>query len=278
MNVNGVELVVEDFGDRADPAIVLLGGAGSSMDVWDPAFCARIATSRFVIRYDQRDTGGSTTDKPGEPSYGVTDIVADVIGILDLYGIASAHLAGLSMGGAIAQLAALEYPDRVASLTLIATSTGGGGPELPGMTAELARFFAENDGPADWSDHSAVVEYLVAFEEALSGVYFDPDATRRTVTRVVARTRNMQSSMTNYLAVPQAEPWQPRLSTLDIPTLVIHGTVDPLFPLAHGQALADEIPGATLLEIPGMGHEAPPPPTWDVVIPAVLAHTGEGST
>lgn len=279
MNVNGVELVVEDFGDRANPAIVLLGGAGSSMDVWDTAFCQRLAASRFVIRYDQRDTGGSTTDKPGDPSYRFPDLVADVIGILDRYGIGSAHVAGISMGGAVAQLAALDYPDRVASLTLIATSTGRGGPELPGMSARLAQFFADNDGPSDWSDAEAVVEYLVSFEGALAGEYFDPAAVRRTTTRVVARSHDMRASMTNHMAIPREEPWRPRLSTLDIPVLVIHGTVDPLFPLAHGQALAAEIPGATLLAIPGMGHEAPPPPTWDVVVPAILAHTsstGEG--
>src|SRR5262245_46267302 len=276
MFVNGVELVVEDFGDRANPAIVLMGGAGSSMDIWDRQFCERLAATRFVIRYDQRDTGGSTTDKPGEPSYGFPDLVADVIGILDRYGIGAAHLAGISLGGAVAQLAALTYPDRVASLTLIATSTGPGGAELPGMTAELAQFFADNDGPSDWSDPQAVVAYLVAFEGALSGAYFDEDATRRMMTRVVARSHDIRASMTNHLAVPREEPWRPRLPTLQVPTLVIHGTVDPLHPLAHGEALAAEIPAARLLAIPGMGHEAPPPPTWDVVIPAMLAHTAKG--
>jgi pimeloyl-ACP methyl ester carboxylesterase len=276
MFVNGVELIVEDFGERANPAIVLIGGAGSSMDVWDTRFCQRLAAARFVLRYDQRDTGGSTTDKPGEPSYRFPDLVADVVGILDQYGIEAAHLAGVSMGGAVAQLTALDRRPRVASLTLIATSTGRGGPELPGMTAELAQFFADHDGPADWSDRPAVVDYLVALEGALSGVYFDEEATRGTMTRVVARSHDMRASMTNHMAVPRENPWRPRLSTLDIPTLVIHGTVDPLFPLAHGQALAAEIPGATLLAIPGMGHEAPPPPTWDVVIPAILAHTGKG--
>src|SRR5262245_46651291 len=153
------------------------------MEVWEPGFCQRLAAGpRFVIRYDQRDTGESTTDPPGAPSYRFTDLVDDVIGLLDRYELATAHLVGISMGGAIAQLAALTYPARVASLTLVATSTGPGGPELPGMTEALREYFAAAGDP-DWTDQGSVVEHLVGLERALSGRQFDETAARATFQR-----------------------------------------------------------------------------------------------
>jgi pimeloyl-ACP methyl ester carboxylesterase/SAM-dependent methyltransferase len=273
--VDGAALTVDTFGDPGPPAILLIAGANSSMDGWDPEFCERLAAGpRFVIRYDHRDTGGSSTGAPGKPAYRGADLIEDALGIVDAYHVGAAHLVGISMGGAIAQVLALDHPDRVASLTLIAT-TSGSADDLPPMSDELRTYFGELR-PPDWSDPSAVVEYIVDFQRALTAGPIDEAAVRASAVRTVERSTNLEASLTNHNFVEQGEPWRSRLGTLRAPTLVVHGDRDPLFPLGHGRALATEIPGATLLTLPDMGHETPPRSTWDVVVPAVLALTSGG--
>jgi pimeloyl-ACP methyl ester carboxylesterase len=201
------------------------------------------------------------------------------VGVLDALGIGSAHLVGISMGGGIAQQAARTFPERVASLTLISTSRAvpadPGRPDLPGPSAELAAVFADPPAPPDWSDRAAVIEYLVADQlPYLGSLPFDEAALRTLVASVVDRTTNIESSMTNhFLVVDDDEPVAGRLGEIRAPTLVLHGTEDPLFPIAHGEALAAEIPGAHLLRLEGMGHQVPPRPLWDQVVPAILEHT-----
>src|SRR5215831_5297279 len=130
VRANGVDLCVETFGDQADPAILLIGGAAASMDYWDDRFCQLIADGgRFVIRYDNRDTGQSVSYPAGQPGYSLSDLMADALGVLDTFGLVSAHIVGISMGGGIGQQLAVRHPGRVDSLTLISTSPGGpGGP------------------------------------------------------------------------------------------------------------------------------------------------------
>src|SRR3954447_10682956 len=123
VEANGVELCTEPFGDSADSPILLVMGIGASMLWWEEGFCRMLADGgRCVIRYDHRDTGRSVTDPPGRPGYMGADLTADAVGVLDAYGIAAAHLVGVSAGGAIAQELALYCPDRVRSLTLVSTS------------------------------------------------------------------------------------------------------------------------------------------------------------
>ena len=138
-NINDVELCLDTFGDPGDPAILLIHGAAASMDRWESPFCERLAAAgRYVIRYDHRDTGGSTTYPPGEPGYTGDDLLADLLGILDHLGVERAHLVGISMGGALAQQLAVDHPERMLSLTLMSTSPAApGGPELPGMSDAL---------------------------------------------------------------------------------------------------------------------------------------------
>src|SRR3954454_9663832 len=128
VDVNGVELCTEPFGDPAHSPILLIMGTGASMLWWEEGFCQLLAHGgTFVIRYDHRDTGRSVTYELGRPGYSGADLVADAVGVLDAYEIPVAHLVGVSAGVAFAQLLALDYPDRVLSLVLISAS-----PALPG--------------------------------------------------------------------------------------------------------------------------------------------------
>jgi pimeloyl-ACP methyl ester carboxylesterase len=122
---NGVDLCLETFGDRGDPPVLLIAGAASSMDWWEDGFCRRLAAGgRFVIRYDHRDTGRSTSFPAGKPPYTHVDMAGDALGVLDALGIPRAHVVGLSLGGGLAQRLAVEDPTRLRSLTLMSTSPG----------------------------------------------------------------------------------------------------------------------------------------------------------
>jgi pimeloyl-ACP methyl ester carboxylesterase len=180
--VNGVELCVDTFGRPADPAILLVGGSGGSMDWWPVEFCTRLADGgRFVIRYDHRDTGQSTTYPPGAPGYTGADLVTDIVGVLDALGLRTAQLVGISMGGALAQVATLDHPDRISSLVLMSTSALH--PDLAVTTDELRAFYADRAEP-DWADRDAVIERIVAEDRALAGAApFDETASRATAVR-----------------------------------------------------------------------------------------------
>ena len=273
---NGVELCVQTFGPTDAVPVLLIGGAACSMLYWDDEFCARLAAgSRFVLRYDHRDTGRSTTRPPGEPNYTISDLRDDLIGVLDAFGIERAHLVGLSMGGGLAQLAALEHPGRAASLTLIATSPAGpsGAGDLPSMSEEVQAEFGALTEP-DWSDHAAVIEWLATQEQlcAARSVPFDLAGMRATMARVLDRAIDIRS-MANHFSILGGDAPRNRLAEIGAPTLVLHGDEDPLFPPAHGAALAAEIPGARLVPLPQMGHEWPRR-AWVEALPAILRHTG----
>ena len=277
VRANGVDLCVQAFGDSADPAILLIHGAGASMLDWGDGFSERLAgSSRFVIRYDHRDVGRSVSYEPGVPPYTLRDLTADAVGLLDVFDLDSAHLVGRSMGGGIAMLAALEYPDRVSSLTLIGTSPGGCG--LPPMSEEFLAHVSGAETP-DWSDRDAVIDHVVDLLRAFAGgsPHFDEASIRDLVGRDVDRTVNIASSMTNHFLIDNGDPIRDRLGMIGAPTLVIHGAQDPVFPLDHGLAIANEIPGAQLLTLEETGHELPEA-VWDIVIPAIVKHTsGRGS-
>ncbi|MGH2584338.1 MAG: alpha/beta fold hydrolase [Dehalococcoidia bacterium] len=274
VRANGVDLCIETFGDPSDPAILLIHGAGASMSGWEEEFCARLALGpRLVIRYDHRDTGRSVSYEPGAPPYTLRDLTADAVGVLDALGLDSAHLVGRSMGGGIAMLAARDYPDRVASLTLVGTSPGG--PDLPPMSEE---FLAYTGGShPDWSDRQAVIDHIIGLLRVLSGGsgHFDEAATRDLVDREIDRTVNVASSQINHFAMDVGEPSRDRLREIRAPTLVVHGDQDPVFPLGHALALEKEIPDARLLILERTGHELPRA-TWDVVVPAIVRHTAGG--
>jgi pimeloyl-ACP methyl ester carboxylesterase len=279
VHVNGVELCVETFGAPPDPAILLIHGAGSSMLSWDEELCERLAAGgRFVVRYDSRDAGRSVTYEPGAPQYTMRDLVADAVGLLDYFEVASGHLVGMSAGAAIGQLMALDHPDRVASLTLASSTPGVPGEErgdLPGVSEELTAFFAHERPKPDWADRAAVIEYLVEGERpyAARSRPFDEAAVRDRVARDFDRSANIAANVTNPFIVGAGDPWRERLGQVAAPTLVVHGTEDPVFPYDHAVALAKEIPGAELIGLEHTGHEYFPPETWELVVPAILRHT-----
>lgn len=276
VEINDAQLAYETFGDAADPAILLIAGGASSMDRWEPPFCERLAAAgRYVIRYDHRDTGASTTYPPGEPGYTGDDLDADALALLDHLGVERAHLVGISMGAGISQDIALDHPARVRSLTLIASSPiGPGERDLPPMSDALRALFTEEPTEPDWTDRDAAIAYLLEGERPYLGSRgLDEDALRAVIARAYDRSSSMASA-NNHFMLEGSEQERPS-AQIGAPTLVIHGTDDPLFPLAHGEALAREIPGAKLLVLDGLGHEFPPS-AWDEVLPALLAHTGAG--
>ncbi len=275
IEANGVELCTEGFGDPADPPILLIMGMGGSMLWWEEGFCRILADGgRFVIRYDHRDTGRSTTYQPGRPEYTSADLVADAAGVLDAYGIPAAHVVGVSMGGALAQLVALDFADLVLSLVLMSTSFAvPSDRELPPSTEEFGRFVAS--AQVDWSDAESVVDYLVDYERVLAGGQrpFDEAAVRALARRDVGRARDFTAAQ-NHGVLPDDERPRLPLSSIAAPTLVIHGNADPMFPPEHGDALAEEIPGARLLQLDGAGHGVDRA-DWETIVGAILEHTAD---
>jgi pimeloyl-ACP methyl ester carboxylesterase len=268
-----VEICSEAFGERDDPAVLLIMGAMASMLWWPDEFCRRLAGSgRFVIRYDNRDTGRSTGYEPGTATYTADDMVGDAIRVLDEHGVDRAHVAGMSMGGGIAQQLVLDHPDRVLSLTAISTSAIDAGGGLPGPTPDYmahATAFAD----LDWSDTAAVADLIVRDARALSGTrhVFDEAAARELVTRDLERAIDPRR-LVNHDSVGGGERRARRARDIGVPLLVIHGTADPLLPLPHGVALAEAVPGATLVTIEGGGHELHEN-DWDQMLEAIAAHT-----
>lgn len=273
------QLCAEAFGSPADPAILLIGGAAASMDYWEDEFCERIvAAGRFVIRYDFRDTGRSTAYPAGSPGYTGADLTIDALAVLDGYGLPAAHLYGVSMGAGIAQELAVFHPSRVLTLTLQSTSpTGPGGPDrpdLPPMEPQVAALFASDAPQPDWSDRDAAIEALLTGLRPFDGtIPPDLDHERAVVTRMYDRTTDIAASQTNHWILEDGGLDRGKLAEITAPTLVLHGTADPLLPFPHGEALAREIPGARLVALPGMGHQYPPRAVWDTVIAELVAHT-----
>ncbi|MGF1662672.1 MAG: alpha/beta fold hydrolase [Kineosporiaceae bacterium] len=277
-----VQLCVQTLGTAGAPALLLIAGATWSMDWWDDDLCRHLVErGRRVVRYDQRDTGQSTSWPPGAPGYTGADLVTDALAVLDALGIDRAHVVGLSMGGGVAQRLALEHRERLATLTLISTTPIDPGiQDLPGMAPELQAVSGAERAEPDWSDREAAIDAIVDGERPYAGPgMFDEERVRAIATRVFNRTHRLASSLTNHFLLDDDGAPRPRLSRLgDLPTLVLHGTADPLFPIAHGRALAQAIPGAHLIELDGVGHQLPPPSTWDLVVGAVVDLTEQGGS
>jgi pimeloyl-ACP methyl ester carboxylesterase len=271
--INGVASCVEVQGGAEDPTVLLVG---ASMSSWPDELCERlVAGGRRVIRYDVRDTGRSESYPPGEPGYSLADLVDDAVGVLDATATGRAHVAGMSTGGWIAQLLALGHPERVATLTLVASRPNTPGPvddDLPEHDAALMKVITSTPEP-DWSDERAVVDHLVLMARTFAGAgAFDEAAARAHAVAEVARTTDVKCATTNIAFADHGPRWRERLGEITAPTLVLHGEDDPFFPVGNGEALAAEIPDTRLVRLDRVGHRLPAH-----AVPAVadelLAHT-----
>lgn len=272
-----VQLASEAFGDVADPAVLLIMGAMSSSVWWPDDFCRALAERHlYVIRYDHRDTGASTSYAPGTIEYSVEDLANDALAVLDGYGVARAHLVGMSLGGFLAQLVALARPQRVISLTLISSERlADTDPDLPQMSPDIPAYHARA-ASLDWSDREAVLDYQVGAWRLLSGSAHELDEAhiRALAAADYARTPNPLTPF-NHARVGGGERWYGRLAEITQPALIIHGTEDPVLPYAHALALERDLPNATLLTLPGSGHELHPA-DWAVVVDAIATQAGRG--
>ena len=265
-------LCTESFGRAGDPVLLLIMGQMASMLWWPDGLCERLAAAgRLVIRYDHRDTGRSTSYPPGQPGYTSGDLTADAVAVLDGHDVERAHVAGMSMGGMIAQQLAVAHPDRVERLTLISTTAlGEPDGELPGPDAAYLEHAEAAEG-LDWADTEALAAFIVSDARALAGTRhpFDEAATRDFVRRDLARTVNPASLVNHTLLGGDEDPAGAIASQIEAPLTVVHGTADPLFPPAHGEALAAAVGGAELVLLEGGGHELHEG-DWDEIVAAIV--------
>jgi len=273
-SIRGVEICVESFGVEKHPCVLLIMGAMASMLWWDEEFCRALAErGLFVVRFDNRDVGRSSGGAPGFLDYGVDDMVVDALGVLDSYGVDRAHLVGMSLGGMIAQVAALRFPSRVISITAIASGIWDDRPDLPGADPAIIAYHARAEA-VDWSDEASVREYLVGGWKLLAGSRhpFDEKRARQLAEAEFRRARSLPS-MFNHAQVAGAEDLYGQVGRISAPVLVIHGTEDPVLPYPHAKALVQEAPNARLVTLDGAGHEVNRA-DWSVMIDAIATHVG----
>ncbi len=276
LKANGVDLAYDGFGDEKGETILLIAGLGTQMIRWTVPFCRELAARGYrVIRFDNRDAGCSThfTGFPA-PDFGVLaatlragrrlrtpyaldDMAADAIGLLDALRIDRAHLAGRSMGGMIAQIAASHYPERVASLTSIMSGTGN--PALPQAAADVIAMMA-GPKPDPISDESGFMAHSLAFARRIAGPGhpFDEQGHRALLQEELRRAYDPGAFARQFAAIAVTGDLRPRLAAIKSPTLVIHGASDPLIHPACGEDTASSIPGAEFMLVDGMGHDLPP--------------------
>ncbi|WP_201400127.1 alpha/beta fold hydrolase [Kaistia sp. 32K] len=273
LKANGIDLAYDSFGDDAAEAILLISGLGTQRIRWTLSFCEALARRGYrVIRFDNRDAGGSThfSDHPA-PDFGALaaelgagrrpavpytlhEMAADAIGLLDALAISRAHVVGRSMGGMIAQIVASEYPDRVLSLTSIMSGTGN--PALPSAAPDVMAMMMRPT-PDPFADEAGYLAARLAFAKRIAGHPFDEALHREFLLGELRCAYDPAGSARQIAAIAVTGDRRARLATIQVPALVIHGTDDPLIPPACGEDTAAAIPGAELLLLDGMGHDLP---------------------
>ncbi len=281
--VNGLSIAYEVDGDPGDPPVLLIHGLGRQLIEWDPRLVGKLASAGFfVIRIDNRDVGLSSHFEEkvalseirralerGEAvvvPYLLADMAADAAGVLDYLGLDAAHVVGVSMGGMIGQTLALEAPKRVLSLTSIMASTGSWEVGAPSAAGTRALFHAPPPDRAGAIEATLVVRRLLATEGA-----FDEAAERELATAAIDRSFDPAGIGRQLAAIWASGDRTQRLRSLEVSTLVIHGTADDLVALSGGEATAAAIPDAQLVVIEGMGHDLPRV-HWDEILGTILGH------
>ncbi|MEP6751664.1 MAG: alpha/beta hydrolase [Candidatus Dormiibacterota bacterium] len=286
LKANGIEIEYETFGDPKSAPLLLIGGLGSQLLSWDDEFCEQLRDRGFyVIRYDNRDAGLSTKmEDAGEPdllaafsgdanpAYHLDDLAADAAGLLTALRIPAAHVIGVSMGGFIAQLVAINHPDRVLSLTSI--MSGPGGDDAVSPLPEGADVLMRIPPPT----REGRIEHGLWIRRTLKGPGdpFDDVMEARRVERAYDRSYYPVGTGRQLVAILAAQSRMEKLSRIKVPTLVIHGTDDVLVPVENGRRVAKAIPGARLLEFEHMGHNLPER-VWPQVLDAIEELTRQAS-
>lgn len=283
---NGIELTYDTFGDPAAAPVVLIMGLAAQMIAWDDSFCTMLAErGHHVVRFDNRDIGRSTwftasglpdipamvqasfAGQPVKAPYTLSDMAADVTGLLDALGFGTAHVVGASMGGAIAQTLAIEHPDRLRTMTTIMSTSGV--PGLPPPKPEALQLLLT---PTP-TDQAAYYERYVKTWKVLRGPGFPEDEARDLDRAAMnfARGLNPAGVARQLAAVLASGSRGDALRSVRVPTLMIHGDADPLVPVACGIDVAERVPGSKRLIVEGMGH-ALPIRMWPGIVDAIAGH------
>jgi pimeloyl-ACP methyl ester carboxylesterase len=277
--VGELDICYETFGSPDDPAMLMIMGLGTQMLAWHEDFCEQLAARGFfVIRHDNRDIGRSSRLRGaptptllqlarrdrGAAAYTLADMAADSVGVLDHLGIERAHVVGASMGGMIAQTIAIRFPHRTLSMVSIMSNTGSFWTGQPALTmyALLLR-------PAP-RERSAFIQHAVDTFTKIGGSGYEPDVEdlRDIASRSYDRGHDPKGSLRQLAAIIADRDRSPQLAKLRMPVTVIHGADDKLVRKSGGRATAQAIPGARLVEIPGMGHGLPRG-AWPRIIDAI---------
>ncbi|MDB5635630.1 MAG: alpha/beta hydrolase [Bradyrhizobium sp.] len=290
-HANGIDLCYEIFGDADAEPMLLIMGLGTQMIHWDDDFCRQLAARGFrVIRFDNRDIGKSSRLSGGKrltalellklrflkipvaAPYTLRDMAEDVIGLMDALHITSAHVVGASMGGMIAQEIAISFPQRVRSLTSIMSTTGN--PKVPPPTREATAMLL---APPPSTKEEYFARYAQTWKILRVGSFPEDEALDRArAERTFERGLNPAGAGRQLRAILASGSRKERLRSVKAPTLVIHGTVDPLVRPEGGKDTAASISGAKLLMIEGMGH-ALPIRMWPQIVDAIDKHAHAAS-
>jgi len=272
---NGIALEAETFGDASHPAMLLIMGLGCQLVVWPDTLCESLAAAGFfVIRFDNRDIGLSTKIKGDKDPqffknilrsrlglkvrapYTLNDLALDSVGLLDALGIERAHVVGLSMGGMVAQLLALDHPTRLLSLTTIMSTSGN--PRLPQASFKVQQQLIKR--PKGRDRESLIEHGTNSWKVLASPLAIPPEAERRALaTRSVDRSVHPRGYIHQLLSILASGSRHKRLPEITLPTLVLHGEDDPLIPVAAAYELQKLIPKAQLKVFKQMGHDLPTP-------------------
>ncbi|MDH5373142.1 MAG: alpha/beta fold hydrolase [Acidimicrobiia bacterium] len=280
----GTEIYYETLGRPSDPTVILITGLGGQLIDWNVEFCSMLVDRGLhVVRFDNRDSGLSTmfdnadldlsaainsalAGEPIEVPYTLSDMTADLLGLLDHLDVKRAHVVGVSMGGMIAQTLAVEHPERVASLTSIMSSTGSRAVGQP--TPEAVAVLFERP-PVD---RTGAIDASVRARQIIgSPAYFDLETARTEAGAAFDRSFNPDATGRQLAAIYAAGNRTAQVAGISAPALVIHGELDTLINVSGGQHTAETIPGAQLLVFDDMGHDLPKP-LWPALIDAISNH------
>ena len=284
VEANGIQIEYETFGEPKLPPMLLIIGFAGQLIVWDDELCEQLAQrGYYVMRFDNRDVGlSSKLEVAGVPDIGallrgetidipytIEDMADDAVGLLDALGIEKAHICGMSMGGMIAQAVTINHPQRVLSLISIYSTTGN--PELPPPTPEAMEVLL-TPPPLE---REANIEHTLKFFRWITGpgFPFDEEWHRKLAAQAYDRAFYPMGAARQFAALFTQKNRKPALTSVSVPTLVIHGSDDPLLPVEGGKDTAEAVPGAELKIIAGMGHDLPHGGAWPQIIDTIVDNT-----